>query len=81
MSQNDEPALGSDLSGGFGDLTVSNSVGLAIGASKTRSNVPVFYRLAKKPDGTLVLMGAYQWQEGSRYGHEWGEMPTVEIDA
>lgn len=40
---------------------------------------PSQYRLVKKADGTLVLQGAYMWQEGSwKTGLEWRDIPTIE---
>jgi len=42
---------------------------------------PDAYRLAKKPDGTLILQGAYFWQEGKTYyGHDWRDIPTVDLE-
>lgn len=47
---------------------------------RTESTVPFNYRLTKKPDGTLVLQGAYAWREGfGKSGHEWRDIPTVDI--
>jgi len=41
---------------------------------------PEQYRLAKKPDGTLVLQGAcYRWKDG-KLGHDWRDIPTVELE-
>lgn len=46
---------------------------------RVEKTTPDAYRLAKKPDGTVVLQGAYMWQEGRNYGHEWRDIPTVEL--
>ena len=49
--------------------------------TRTESTVPAAYRLAKKPDETLVLQGAYSWQEGwNTFGHEWRDIPTVDLE-
>jgi len=49
--------------------------------TRTEKTSPDGYRLAKKPDGTLVLQGAYFWQEGwNTYGHEWRDIPTVDLE-
>ena len=48
---------------------------------RTERTAPDAYRLGKKPNGELVLQGAYMWEEGNKYGHEWREIPTVDIDA
>jgi len=43
-------------------------------------NAPDFYRLARMKDGTLVLQGAFYWQQGwTSTGHEWRDVPTVDI--
>jgi len=47
---------------------------------KSISSNALAYRLAKKPDGTLVLQGAFQWWSEERAGIEWGDIPTVEVD-
>lgn len=48
--------------------------------TRMEKTAPDAYRLAKKPDGTMVLQGAYMWQEGwNNYGHEWRDIPTVEL--
>jgi hypothetical protein len=49
--------------------------------TRTEKTTPDAYRLAKKHDGTLVLQGAYMWQEGwNTYGHEWRDIPTVDLE-
>lgn len=51
-----------------------------IAPARTESTAPNAYRLAKKANGELMLQGAYMWQEGwSNYGHEWRDIPTVEL--
>lgn len=51
-----------------------------IATARIESGAPSAYRLAKKPDGTLVLQGAYMWHEGlARSGHEWRDIPTVDL--
>ena len=63
-----------------GTLTGAFSVG-TIGPMRSENTDPSGYRLAKKPDGTLVLQGAYFWQEGwNTYGHEWRDIPTVDLE-
>lgn len=41
---------------------------------------PVAYRLARKPDGELVLQGAFQWSHDCAGGIEWREIPTHVIE-
>lgn len=50
-----------------------------IGPSRVENTVPAAYRLRQGPDGGLTLQGAYQWQEGARFGVEWRDIPTVII--
>ena len=40
---------------------------------------PAAYRLARR-NGELILQGAYRWQQGSMGGHEWVDIPIVELD-
>ena len=42
------------------------------------NQTPAAYRLARKPDGELVLQAAYQWTQGRDYGHTWRDIQTVE---
>ncbi len=58
-----------------GPLTVAT-----IEAARFEKSTPDAYRLAKKPDGTLILQGAYMWHKGwSERGHEWRDIPTIEL--
>lgn len=64
------------------ELTAAELPCATIAPARTEKPVPDAYRLARKPDGTLVLQGAYMWQEGwNTYGHEWRDIPTVDVDA
>lgn len=59
-------------------LTGMRISGVSVG--RVESLTPALYRLAKKPDGTLVLQGAYTWHQGGcKGGHEWRDIPTVEV--
>lgn len=63
-----------------GTLT-GNFITSNISTARTISLTPHEYRLGKKPDGTLVLQGAYIWNEGlTCYGVEWRDIPTIEIE-
>ena len=53
--------------------------GILVGPARIEHGSPAEYRLAKKPDGTLTLQGAYYWEQGDDYGHEWRDIETVEI--
>lgn len=61
-------------------ISVNSSVGSTMGPLRTQSPVPTNYRLARRPNGELILQGAYFWQQGQDYGHEWRNIPTVELD-
>lgn len=59
-----------------GDFTIAYTA-----PTRTESLTPSAYRLAKKPDGVIVLQGAYMWQEGfNRHGYEWRDIPTVDLE-
>ena len=49
--------------------------GITTGASNIRSLDPAAYRLAVKPDGTLVLQGAYKYNIEKRDVY-WEDIPT-----
>ena len=78
-----DPAVGlSDSNAGLGVTgTLTGVFGVAfIAPVRTESLTPSTYRLAKKPDGVIVLQGAVIWQEGfNRHGHEWRDIPTVDL--
>lgn len=57
----------------------SQSEGITIGASSIRSLDPAAYRLAVKPDGSLVLQGAYKCITG-KIGVDWEDIPTHIIE-
>lgn len=50
-----------------------------VSSGTVENNNPVAYRLARR-NGELILQGAYQWQQGSMGGHEWRDIPIVELD-
>ena len=53
-----------------------------VAPGRAESTTPCAYRLAKIPDGELVLQGSYVWHEGwNNSGHEWRDIPTVELAA
>ena len=49
-------------------------------AIRIENSTPSAYRLGRR-SGELVIQGAYQWQQGLKYGHEWRDIPTVDLDA
>ena len=61
-----------------GKVTLMPAGSTIIGPGRVENPTPSDYRLAKKPDGTLVLQGAHFWQQGQYSGYEWRDIPTVE---
>ena len=45
----------------------------------TRDCAPCAYRLARKPDGTLILQGRFRWTRGSVFGYEWADLETADV--
>ena len=54
-----------------------------IAAARVEKGAPDAYRLARyrTDDGAieLKLQGCYLWRQGSGYGHEWRDIPTVDL--
>ena len=48
--------------------------------ARMESPFPNGFRMARYPDGRLVLQGAYAWSQGSEGGVIWKELPTVDVD-
>ena len=52
-----------------------------IGPLKVMNMTPVMYRPARKKDGTIILQGAFQCQEGwNQPTIEWQEIPIVDLE-
>lgn len=51
-----------------------------ISSAKMKSCVPEDYRLARKPNGEIILQGAFVLSEGVNGGIEWEEIPMVYLD-
>lgn len=49
------------------------------GPNRVENLTPVLYRLVKR-DGVLTLQGLFEWCEGSCGGHEWKDIPTINLD-
>lgn len=43
---------------------------------------PSEYRLARKPDGSIILQAGYEWmsETGLTGGVEWRDAPVVDVD-
>lgn len=50
-------------------------------SARIENGTPTGYRLARKPDGELILQGAFQWSEGCNDGVEWREIPTLILES
>lgn len=53
---------------------------MRVTAARVESGTPASYRLARKPDGELILQGAFQWSEGCNNGIEWRDIPTLILE-
>jgi hypothetical protein len=62
---------------------VTLSGGHQIAAPRGGKGAPDSYRLARcrADDGAieLKLQGCYLWWQGSEFGHEWRDIPTVDL--
>ena len=52
---------------------------IKLSAARIEDNVARAYRLARR-NGELVLQACFQWTQGTDYGHEWRDVPTVDLD-
>lgn len=52
---------------------------ITISASKIEDAQPSIYRLGRR-NGELVLQGAFFWSCGIESGHEWRDIPIVDLD-
>lgn len=59
----------------WGGLEAVTKTGV-ITAARITNSTPSAYRLMQKLDGSLVLQGAYVWEQGSEGGYEWRDVPT-----
>lgn len=50
------------------------------GPLRMESTVPSNFRLAQHKNGTLVLQGAFVWQQGQNGGVEWRNLETIQLD-
>jgi len=50
------------------------------GLIRSERCTPDTYRLIKRGEA-YVLQGAYFWQEGCDYGHNWRDIPTIPEEA
>ena len=61
-----------DLNGTIKSSTIS--------AARVEDGVAKAYRLARR-NGELVLQGRFQWTCGWECGHEWRDIPVVDLEA
>lgn len=61
------------------DIGSGVSMLASTGPARIEKTAPDGYRLARKSSGEVVLQGAYMWQQGREYGHDWRDIPTVEL--
>jgi hypothetical protein len=70
---------GSGLNAELANTLTGNFTIGTIKAVRVENQTPIAYRLGKRQDGVLVLQGAYTWWEGLNSGHEWRDIPTVDL--
>lgn len=51
-----------------------------IAAAKVQEGYPRAYRLGKR-NGEIVLQGVFFWHQGFKSGHEWRDIPIVDLDS
>lgn len=47
---------------------------------ETEYGSPVDFRVAKYPDGSRRIQGAYEWSRGWESGVRWRDLPEVEVN-
>lgn len=55
-------------------------INISFGAARVEDTMAKAYRLGRR-NGELVLQGCFQWTQGLDYGHEWRDIPIVDLDA
>ena len=60
------------------EATMPTLIAIA-GAARVETGSPIGYRLTRDTCGVLTLQGAYHWRQGSDGGHEWRDIPTVQV--
>lgn len=63
------------MSGAVGGIASFMGVQFA-SAARVESTAPNGYKLKRKASGEYVLMGAFQWTQGTMGGIEWRELET-----
>lgn len=44
---------------------------------RIESSTPSEYRLYHKKDGSTILQGAFNWEQGAMSGYEWKDIPEA----
>lgn len=55
-------------------------INISLTAARVEDTMAKAYRLGRR-NGELVLQGCFQWTQGSDYGHEWRDIPIVDLNA
>ena len=61
-------------------ITGITNLSSCITATRIEDGQAKAYRLARR-NGKLVLQACFQWTQGTDYGHEWRDIPIVNLDA
>lgn len=51
------------------------------GPARVEQGTPCDYRLARKPNGEIVLQSCHLWTRGADHGWEWRDRLTVDYEA
>lgn len=62
-------------------MKMAKFLGESLLPTRIESDTARAFRLAKYPDGTVMLQGAYAWSSGMKAGIEWRDMPVIDVDA
>ena len=54
--------------------------GFVCAAARVESPFPNAFRMARYPDGKILLQGAYAWSQGNEGGIFWKPLPVVDVD-
>lgn len=64
----------------IGTVSWSAEEGFVVSAARLEAPYPCALRMAKYPDGSLRVQGAYSWTQGSEGGLLWRDLPVVAVD-
>ena len=69
-----------DVKHPMGEMLWDADTGLRIAPARVESAFPNAFRMARYPDGSMTLQGAYSWSQGDIGGIFWRDIPLVDVD-